>query len=610
MKFSEWYELREEKDACYHKVKSRYRVWPSAYACVPEKTSKALTKEGWKFYKELVLGEEILTYNLYNDYLEFKPIQNLYYYENADTWVIKNGNTGWKFECTPNHKWVVKHPKCDGSRGREKYNDMINDMRLATLEELLKGSGSNRKLVISSKYYGGKPVSLEKIYKYQTNWIEYLINCSPEQRESWLYSAIIYDGNQIKTQRLVKQTNESSHEYLYDTPYGKQSFGFKQKDINHRDAFLLAAFLNKGLVTFKKVKNKDIFNCHYIAYNGTKSFENFKIIEERNTTVWCPKTENNTWVMMQETDGNGIISITGNSGALVKCRKVGAANWGNSKNKKHKKKKHMLEESLKDPKQYSDAANAAMALHYKGIDPATSSSEEIIKALISMGKNPPEDTSMELFAARIKSVAKGNVDPEDFKKETFDVSAESKPRMQLSSIDKKNISIEIKKFFGNNPKIVDMHLIGSSSLSEKEKIAHDMAKYGRMRSDLERDKDVLVKVSGIGEEDIERWSFSKEAQKLEDLYGLDVQVTVANASSLEESIFNLEKEKGLHGWFSRKTGGWIDCKASKKGHLVSCGRKKAGKGAERAYPACRPTLSACNKKGLRRKKSSKPISWK
>lgn len=24
--------LREKKDACYYKVKSRYKVWPSAYA--------------------------------------------------------------------------------------------------------------------------------------------------------------------------------------------------------------------------------------------------------------------------------------------------------------------------------------------------------------------------------------------------------------------------------------------------------------------------------------------------------------------------------------------------------------------------------------------------
>jgi len=79
---------------------------------------------------------------------------------------------------------------------------------------------------------------------------------------------------------------------------------------------------------------------------------------------------------------------------------------------------------------------------------------------------------------------------------------------------------------------------------------------------------------------------------------------------MRESTFDLEKERGLRGWFDRNHGkGWIDCKASRKGHLVSCGRKKAGKGADRAYPACRPTLSACNPKGKRRKKSGKAVSW-
>ncbi len=82
-------------------------------------------------------------------------------------------------------------------------------------------------------------------------------------------------------------------------------------------------------------------------------------------------------------------------------------------------------------------------------------------------------------------------------------------------------------------------------------------------------------------------------------------------TELTENIFKSEKEKGLRGWFARNNGkGWIDCKASKKGKLVSCGRKKAGKGAKRKYPACRPTLSACNKTGIKRKISSKAISWK
>lgn len=318
------------KDACYTKVKSRYSVWPSAYACVPIETSKALTKEGWKYYEELNIGDQILTFNLEQNNLEFKPIQNLHFYTDTPTYVIKNGNTGWKFECTPNHKWVVQYPECKSGKDRKKYKNLINNMQLVSIEELLNESGSNRKLVISSKYNEGTPISLNKIYKYETNWIEYLLNCSKEQRESWLYSAIVYDGNQVKTERLTeKKEDQSDFEYAYDTPHNKQSFGFKQKDINHRDAFLLSAFLNKGLVTFKKNIKTDIYGCHYVSYNGTKSLEGFKLIETRKSNVWCPQTENGTWVMMQETDGNGIITITGNSGALVKCRKVGAANWGN-----------------------------------------------------------------------------------------------------------------------------------------------------------------------------------------------------------------------------------------------------------------------------------------
>jgi len=67
------------------------------------------------------------------------------------------------------------------------------------------------------------------------------------------------------------------------------------------------------------------------------------------------------------------------------------------------------------------------------------------------------------------------------------------------------------------------------------------------------------------------------------------------------------KDEGLHKWFSRNGGkGWIDCKKSRPGHLVPCGRKKNSK---RGYPACRPTLSKCNGSS-RKKKSRKRINWK
>lgn len=71
--------------------------------------------------------------------------------------------------------------------------------------------------------------------------------------------------------------------------------------------------------------------------------------------------------------------------------------------------------------------------------------------------------------------------------------------------------------------------------------------------------------------------------------------------------FSREKKQGLHGWFSRNKGkGWINCRTG-----GPCGRsssdKKGGK-----YPACRPTKAQCKAAGrgpLRKKKSSKPISW-
>jgi hypothetical protein len=70
--------------------------------------------------------------------------------------------------------------------------------------------------------------------------------------------------------------------------------------------------------------------------------------------------------------------------------------------------------------------------------------------------------------------------------------------------------------------------------------------------------------------------------------------------------FSKEKEQGLHGWFARNKGkGWINCRTG-----GPCGRDSADSGGK--YPACRPTKAQCKSAGkgpLRKKKSSKPISW-
>ena len=71
---------------------------------------------------------------------------------------------------------------------------------------------------------------------------------------------------------------------------------------------------------------------------------------------------------------------------------------------------------------------------------------------------------------------------------------------------------------------------------------------------------------------------------------------------LEEADFELEKDRGLKGWFDRQgakgsTGGWIDCKTCRKDKKT--GRKKCSacaQGDRKEKPYCRPKPSDCGKK--------------
>jgi hypothetical protein len=67
---------------------------------------------------------------------------------------------------------------------------------------------------------------------------------------------------------------------------------------------------------------------------------------------------------------------------------------------------------------------------------------------------------------------------------------------------------------------------------------------------------------------------------------------------------------GLAEWFGKNDGkGWARCnKSGKTTEFKPCGRKDADSGG--SYPACRPTVSECNKSKPKTKKdSSKRVDW-
>jgi predicted nucleotidyltransferase len=108
-------------------------------------------------------------------------------------------------------------------------------------------------------------------------------------------------------------------------------------------------------------------------------------------------------------------------------------------------------------------------------------------------------------------------------------------------------------------------------------------------------------------------------EELEEEFELDEELIEELSELDEKSDFSKEKSQSLHGWFSRRGGkgkskGWIDCNTCRKDKKTgkktckTCGR---GEGEKRGkYPACRPTPSQCTRSGMKRKKSSKQVSWK
>lgn len=68
---------------------------------------------------------------------------------------------------------------------------------------------------------------------------------------------------------------------------------------------------------------------------------------------------------------------------------------------------------------------------------------------------------------------------------------------------------------------------------------------------------------------------------------------------------------GLAEWFGKNDGkGWARCnKSGKTEKFVPCGRKSSNDGG--SYPACRPSVSACNKsKPTTKKTGSDRVKWK
>ena len=251
-------------------------------SCVPM-TTLALTKRGWKSYDELIVGEEILAYDMETDTQRWTPLLAKRKFIGQEVGIIGNDRT--YFTCTANHKWIND-------------NGIYKDRVYRSFKQADKFA-NHHLIKVNSAYEGGGGVNLSlDEHKYGTDWVSKVVNMTIEELQCFVTGFLLADGH-----------------HQPPTKHGvKYSWQFTQVEGDILDALHLAAYLLHDKRVSKSSHGARVKNTHRPTYrvNLTSSARVVTSNVWKATDisdVWCPTTAYGTWVMKE----GDRITITCNS---------------------------------------------------------------------------------------------------------------------------------------------------------------------------------------------------------------------------------------------------------------------------------------------------------
>ena len=338
------------------------------------------------------------------------------------------------------------------------------------------------------------------------------------------------------------------------------------------------------------------------------------------------------------------------SGALVKCRKVGAKNWGNSK-KEHVRS--IIEDELTKILQeapsfsYRDYYNNPGVGHSGMFNEPEPEEYKKIKAKISEIIDDMKEELSFLSGAEsaLEEMKRKMLDPEQFDFNlamgTDTYGRDSKPREVYEERPKfgqfyiefrdavtqelreklksgeitKNQLYEIVYFADHRVKNASPKgQYSYPSIARLKWIYKRLIQTGK----YDRDKNGVSIDTLPDREAISNERYLEENQKnsLEDIvyYTLFEVLEEKKRKKKRKLTAKPSSETSLRDWFGRKgakgkKGGWVDCNTCRKDKKTGrkkcspCGRSSGEKRSK--YPSCRPTPGACGKRGNWGKKSKK-----
>lgn len=245
------------------------------YACVPMDT-KALTKEGWKTYEQLKVGDLVLSYNQMTKMKEWTPV--LRKFKKRDE-VFELKNRTFNVRATGDHRWFVKQRKRVGM-GWSNYPYMKDEVR--TTLELNTESNVLVNAPMANDVNGTDKFPTDK---FTSAWTNTVCRMSSAQRKAFLAGFLLADG--------------WKHE--------NGNWGWNQLDNEIADAALTASYIeHPGVCSISRYKT-GMVSCN-MSKKGHCTGQKLQRQSLGVQDVWCITTKNESWVMRQ----GDFITITGN----------------------------------------------------------------------------------------------------------------------------------------------------------------------------------------------------------------------------------------------------------------------------------------------------------
>lgn len=258
------------------------------FACVPMDT-QALTPEGWKYRRELNVGDLILAYNPETDRNEWTPILRIVDNPNQDIIEWKLPYDTNTIRSTPDHRWFGYKRVDKGRKGRWNVPMFFTTAEVTTEHCILQ----------SAKGPSGAGVShgfMDK--KYQDhNWEEYVLSMTEAERWVFFNACIATDGH-------VKR-HKCSNAYNMTQQMARQP--------GLLAGFRLCAYL-LGYTVSTSYRNAEYKDTNYtmgvVNVTSRRHFTGQKLNPKYagKEDTWCVTTKFGTWVMKQ----GDVITITGN----------------------------------------------------------------------------------------------------------------------------------------------------------------------------------------------------------------------------------------------------------------------------------------------------------